>query len=237
MIEFPQFISVKDRTIKVVDYIKVDNDKVVGIYITGKGYINPNDNHVWIYTGSSKPVDSNRYPHFWITDGQINFSHPIDEIMEEFSVKNLRSLNMSVILNTINDDVELYDEKAINDMNAKSQIFVPTMHEADDPLKKIIKHAIIEKNVDISRYKSKCEKAFDLSNMKQALNNQSKMSTKQFGNWAELLGIDYCIIVWDNGKDSLDKLKEPLVYDSYKDVVMTADEADKADILRKLKKK
>ena len=59
--------------------------------------------------------------------------------------------------------------------------------------------------------------------MKQALIQKTRMSTTNFMLWAELLGIDFNVIVKDNGRDKISPLKHPLVYDSYKDCIYEDD--------------
>ena len=43
--------------------------------------------------------------------------------------------------------------------------------------------------------------------MKQALEKSTKMSVIYFASWMEILGLDFEIIVKDNGQDRIDPLK------------------------------
>ena len=130
---------------------------------------------------------------------------------------------MSIVEQTKPTDI-MYNEQAINDLNNAASRYIPIIHEEDDYLKKIVKEAIIRKNVDINRLKSKMQVSYNLLNMKQALEKSTKMSVVYFMLWMEILGLDFEIKIKDNGQDRIDPLKEPLIYSSAIDVVVTEKE-------------
>ena len=68
--------------------------------------------------------------------------------------------------------------------------------------------------VDINRLKSKTEKDYALSNMRQALVNDTKMSTVYFQKWMELLKCRFSIVVENESPDIPDALAHPLIYES-----------------------
>ena len=109
-------------------------------------------------------------------------------------------------------------------MNTGASLFVPIDKESDDFLKKIIKTAIKEKGIDISRLKYKMDEKYILPNMKAALQNDTKMSVAYFTIWCELLGLSFSVQVTDNGTDEQDPLKEDLIYTSDADKVMKISE-------------
>lgn len=215
------FLSAKERTITVKGKISEFDT-----YIDGKGYIDENG-VVWIYCAAGKPFTSaNEYPYFWLdeTSGDKVFSNPSESILEEFKDSKLFDLSTVQIVNNTNEGEELYNEQAINDMNSAAAVYVPTIDESDDFLKKIIKRAILEKGIDINRLKYRMNTKYGLPNMKTSLQNKTKMSTVYFMQWAELLGIDFTIAIEDNGTDTIDPLKKPLFYVSSKDQVLREDE-------------
>lgn len=238
---FPQYIHAKDKTVMVMGYIEtvtlneskdwidiINKDK----YIDGKGYIYV-DGSIWIYSKDGKPYNTSGYPYFWINEtktefedggkiekAEVCFSHPDEELAKYFREEHLVDLSMKLIVDNTSEDEELYNEQAINDMNAAAAIFVPNIKDEDDFLKKLIKNAIIEKHIDISRLKYRMTEKYSLPNMKAALQSKTKMSVLYFLSWCELLGLDFTIMVEDNGTDPQDPLKERLYYVSRKDQVL-----------------
>ena len=105
-------------------------------------------------------------------------------------------------------------------MNAATSIFVPTINEYDDPLKKLIKQVIISKKIDINRLKHRMPQKYGLTNMKSALVGKTKMSINNFNVWCELLGITYEVIITDNGSDSQNPLPNVIHYASDSDRII-----------------
>ena len=106
-----------------------------------------------------------------------------------------------------------------------SEIYRPTEYAKDDFLKKVIKSVLNDLEIPLSKYKGKVNKQYTLSNIKDALDKNTKMSTKYFNNWAEILGLDMVIIV-NSKPDAEDKLSEPLVYVGPRDKMMKLSELD-----------
>ena len=240
--KFPQYLIAKDRTIRVVGMIdrnlkeeskteeekteqeKIDeqiHDIVVkkDNFEDGRGYIDEEE-YIWIFNKSGKPVNANVYPYFWINDdGEKVFSHPDEETMKAFSIKNMKDMDLETIRITTRPDEVLFDEKELMDMNAASSKFIPIISEDDDFLKKTVKKTIIEKNIDINKLKGRTDEKYMLPNMRAALANSTKMSVTYFLYWMKLLGCDFEITVMDDGTDTVDPLKNDVVYQSYKDNV------------------
>lgn len=215
---FPKLLSISggERVFHVLDEIR---DGVV--FRDGKGYVR--DNFVWIY--SKNPPTDSRYPYFWHEHGKICFGKIRDSIRDEFSAERAKSQALMDTVFKVDPNEQLYDEEAISDMNAATSIYVPFIKPEDDVLKKIIKHVIIFKRININRLKSKMDKPYMLSNMKTALTNDTKMSVPNFILWANLLGMRFTIIAEDDGNDVVNPLKKRIVYDSFTDQY-TIEDAD-----------
>ena len=220
MKNFPLYIMTNDgeKTFRCVNWLDLDNEgnllSTVS-YDVNRGYLNTDDGVVWIYAGTTKPINADQYPYFWGKKGEKpNFSSPTDESKEAFKEENLRDVSTKIINDTLKDGEVLYNEQEINDINDAQAVYVPIIKEKDDFLKKIIKQAIINKRIDVARLKYKTQEKYILPNMKAALDNDTKMSVVYFGHWCELLGLDFSICVYDNGTDTTDVLKNPIFYSS-----------------------
>jgi hypothetical protein len=209
------FISTNERTVNVVGTIDKNEEKPTGVLRDGKGYIDEEDN-IWIYCGEGKPKNSNEYPFFWLEDEKMVFSDPPKLVRDIFVAKNLEDITTKVIIKKTEAGKKLFDDQEIEDMNAASSFFIPTIFDYDDFLKKIVKTVIIQKGIDINRLKVKTGEKYVLNNMISALKNRTKMSVIYFSHWMELLGCDFDITVKDN-KEDVDTLKNDLLYQSHRD--------------------
>lgn len=220
--EFPQYISVPQRTTSVVGYVDKDNtEKEKGVFIDGKGYI-AEDQSIWIYSGGGEPKNKNQYPYFWLNkDGVKEFSDPDPLIRSAYSMEHLKDMSVVSIIENTDPNTPLFDEQEIEDMNAAAEVYIPIINQNDDFLKKIVKTAIIVKGIDINRLKSKTDEKYILPNMKAALQGKTKMSVVYFCCWMNLLGLHFEFTVIDNGEDTTNPLKNPLVYQSSRDALCT----------------
>lgn len=192
-------------------------------YVEGKGYVH--DGIVYQYHKKKPERVTSPVPYFYITvktkkngdfTEQLVTKHPLpfEETVSKFGIRNLVDYSYSRMLDETTGNEVLYDEDMINDMTAARSRFVPEVYKDDDCLKKIIKYAIIEKDVDINKYKSAMDTSYALTNMKSALISKTKMSITYFLMWVELLGIDFSILIDDNKTDAQNPLKEHIVYRS-----------------------
>lgn len=236
MIKLPQYLSANDRTVSVVGMVRLHPDQEPDTVWDGaspvspeeledgKGYIDENGK-IWIFSSLGKPKNANQYPYFWknpTEEGEeVTFSHsePQEDVLENFDVYHIKDISLVSIIENTQDNEVLYDEKEINDMNAAASIYVPTISETDDFLKKVVKWAIIQKGIDINRLKGKIPEKYQLLNMKAALQGSTKMSVLYFMSWMNLLGLDFNITISDSGEDTLNPLKDPLIYQSDRDNV------------------
>lgn len=76
-------------------------------------------------------------------------------------------------------------------------IFKVELNEKDDPLKRLIKVAIIKKHLNINQYKDRGSTPYLLNNMRSALKGPSKMMVPYFVNWCEILGLNFYLRVID----------------------------------------
>lgn len=206
-----RFIISKDLSLVVDGYIDESS-----VFINNHGYIH--DNMIWIYSAEGKVLkDPKGYPYFWVNDvGEFEFTEPREEVREIFNIKNIEKFNYDDISSNIKGNEELYDESII-DINSSTGKFCPTIRDKDDFLKKLIKLIIIEKGIDINRLKSAFKgnkTTYQLPNMRSALSGVTKTSTRYFNLWSELLGFDFVIIAYDNKRDSIDPMKNPIIYTS-----------------------
>lgn len=222
-IEFPQYLSINsdrnakyrfDNIVEVVGYLRNADKKM---YTDGKGYVNPLTNTIWIYKKEKPLYEKNRFPNFWITKGKIHYSNPSIEALNRFKIKNCSVLDLETIITESKDDDVMYNEQAINDMNNASSNYKPTIKDNDDYLKKIVKTILLDKNLEFSRMKCKLEHSYSLSNMKQALEKDTKMGVLYFAKWCEILNVDFSIIIKDNGIDKINPLPKTIIYESCKD--------------------
>lgn len=201
----------------------------------GKGYVNTETNHVWIFK-SKKPVkDVNKYPYMWIADdGVTEFSRYHDTGI--FNADKIVSVDTNEIIEaTVNskNTSPAFDDSIINDLNAGSEEFHPVLYDKDDFLKKLIKTVLNTVSISLNKYKSRVKQKYMISNMKSALMTKTKMSTQYFNAWVEMLGLKMTVII-ESTDDADDKIPEPLVYLSERDNVFKLSELDNADELSKI---
>ena len=229
--KFPQYVSTTNRTVSVVGFVdKNDTEKAKGAFQDGKGYIDENQN-IWIYCGNGEPKNKNEYPYFWLDeDGKKVFSNPPELIKKSYNTDRMVDIGLVQIIENTEPNKQLFDEKEIEDMNAASSFFIPTIKETDDFLKKIVKHTIIEKGTDVNKLKQKTDEKYTLSNMIAALKNDTKMSPRYFVIWMELLNVTFDMTI-QNLDESDDPLKYPITYQSIRDKVSGIVDGNLVDLM------
>lgn len=217
-LKFPNYINTSERSITVLGLIKGGKDDSPENYVDGKGYIDEKTEKIWIFC-AEKPNKAfvNAYPYFWFENGEIKKSKPSILMQKAYSVNNIQDLSLHTVIDKTIPGEQLYNESEIMDINASSSFYIPTIHQSDDFLKKIVKIIIIEKGIDINRLKCKSDVPYKLANMKTALNNGTKMSVSYFASWMELLGCTFDVLIRDNGVDTVNPLENEHIYDFEKD--------------------
>lgn len=204
--ETTHFLSYHDRTYAIYGNIKDTKN-----FVNGKGYIDDNGN-VYIYT--DRPISS--APYFMKNEetGEISYHNMTPLYSTYFNKDHIGTLSFKELVDNTTGNEVLYNTEALEDMNLASSIYVPTINDDDDPLKKIIKQAIIDKHIDLNRLKHKMPQKYGLTNMKSALIGKTKMSIFNFMIWCELLGLDFKFIVTDNDTDKINPLTKTISFDS-----------------------
>lgn len=207
---FPQYLQYKDRTYSVCGYIGEVDD-----YKDNKGYIDRKNGRIFICSKNEPPAHTDVPIMYVNEDGSITIKDAnAPQILEVFRDAYLYDLSYQSIVDLTKEDEQLYNEEALADINAATTVFVPTINDDDDPLKKIIKQTIISKKIDINRLKHKMPQKYGLTNMKSALIGKTKMSITNFNIWCELLGVTYDIVISDNGTDMQNPLRKPIHFNS-----------------------
>lgn len=213
-IQLPAFLMLEDenRIINIRAFINEGIEKDIKFY-PKKGYVREEDGEVFVYYEDKKDKPT-MLPSFTIEDGKpiYNVGNPKYEGI--MNISNIKRVDLEHIINNTSENEELYNEQAISDMNAATSTFVPIINEDDDFLKKLIKKAIIEMNVNIKALQHQMPKKYGLTNMKSALIGSTKMSVTNFLLWCELLGLNFNIIISDNGEKKMVTLNDTLEYDS-----------------------
>lgn len=208
VIEFPQYLSSKHETLRVVGYISDDTE-----YVEGKGYCK-DDGSVWIYT-TVKPKLPDSYPYIWKDEeGKLIYSKPVDDILNKYKIENAYSVNFSRVIDETEEDEQLFNEEEINDINASAEVYVPIIKESDDFLKKIVKGIIIKKAIDINKLKARTSAKYIIQNMKSALIGETKMSVTYFCYWMELLKCEFEIVVGNSEGNDEYPLKNKIAISS-----------------------
>lgn len=182
-----------------------------------RGYVDEEGN---IYIFREHPNPNELIPWFTIevdTNGKPKLvfnQRRSEETRKMFRIERVGNLTVkSIIDKTTEGEVE-YDAEVLNDIMRATSTFIPEIKDGDDFLKKIIKTSILEKNVNVHKYKKCMEKSYQLSNLIQALSNKTKISPFVFETWMEILGCDFEIKVMDNGSDRQDPLPYTVRYKS-----------------------
>ena len=214
-LQFPLYIATNDALFTVLGKIEEGQE-----YIEGKAYV-ADDGYAYIYK-LSRPSKSMRIPVFWLNangDPQLLRSGNFSDIGYRFKVENLSDYSIKKIIEITNPKEELFDADTISDMIDAVSIYKPITNDDDDALKKCVKATISAKEIDINRLKSKMDRKYMLSNLRQALTSKTKTSITNFNIWCEILGVEYKIVLYDNKTDPYNPLKNALVYSSKSDTV------------------
>ena len=202
-IRFPRYLHYgDDNMLTILGYLGN-----VTTFVDNRGYVDKDTDKVYVYNPKNKHV-----PYIIVSDdGEVTKVDTDLKVYDDyFKLSNSYENSIYTILSTTPKDAVLYDEEALADMNAATSVFVPEIQPDDDPLKKIIKSAIINKGIDINRLKCKLPEKYALTNLKSALIGKTKMSISVFQTWCGLLELDFTFTVSDNGNDSINPLLEPI---------------------------
>lgn len=128
------------------------------------------------------------------------------------------------IISSENKDVNEKAIKAREQLAASTKRYVPVFKESDDFLKILIKAAIIIKEIDMNYLKAEVSDGYVINNLLSILKGDTKMSTKQFNRFCELLKVKISIKMEDDGSaDNEYPMKYPIIYFSDKDIIQNED--------------
>ena len=128
------------------------------------------------------------------------------------------------IISSENKDVSEKAIKAREQLAASTKRYVPVFKESDDFLKILIKAAIIIKEIDMNYLKAEVSDGYVINNLLSILKGDTKMSTKQFNRFCELLKVKISIKMEDDGSaDNEYPMKSPIIYFSDKGIIQNED--------------
>lgn len=124
------------------------------------------------------------------------------------------------IISSENKDVSEKAIKAREQLAASTKRYVPVFKESDDFLKILIKAAIIIKEIDMNYLKAEVSDGYVINNLLSILKGDTKMSTKQFNRFCELLKVKISIKMEDDSSsENAYPMKYPIIYFSDKDII------------------
>ena len=101
-------------------------------------------------------------------------------------------------------------------MPESSKAFCPEITDADDILKRLMKRAIIEKGIDLDRFKARFVDKNALFNFKQVLKGDNRLSMLLFDRGVEAFNLKYTIILSEAEENNHigARLTEPIIMTS-----------------------
>jgi len=165
--------------------------------------------YLYIYRGKLKTESSD--PGIYKKDDEIIFIHPDKKHRDKFSIDNINELSANSIFDTVEENIDNFIQPSdIEIINNNSETFTPTIRPEDDFLKYIVKKAILNKKINLKNYKDRFTNEYALNNMKSGLNKSTKMTVPNFVKWCEILGLDWEMVVKDNGDDKVNPMTETI---------------------------
>lgn len=227
---FPRYIPYKGRFIRVVGCFEdfQENDLEVG-----KGYVF-DDAIAYVYVKNEKSEDA-QLPHFTLKDGVAFLSDP-NSIKDHFELT--RSIKMpsteDVVSNIDLETEKLYADELQSQISKASSVYNPIFYEQDDFLKRTIKCALLEKQIDMNVLKMKAPMPHVFSNLLNALENETKMSVLTFEHWINDLDLNYHVIVSDRDSRVPSPINGAIIYSSDKNELGKISKEDFEKMLKEI---
>ena len=155
----------------------------------GFGYVH--DGYVYIYRGKKKKTlkPASFYKN---DDGTYIWVKPSEDEKEIYSAERITPMSNPQIVEEIENKANL-KEVDFKLIESADDAFLPTIHENDDPLKKMVKEILNHMRVEIKPNKIP-ELKNEISNMKSNLvKPSSKLSIAYFLKWIHVLNLDVTI--------------------------------------------
>lgn len=166
---------------------------------------------LYVYYGKFK---EQKTPGIYKTDdGDYMFIEPDTVDIEKYHISNVICLDVDEIFARMKECSPILSIENETVVLNNMESFKTNLKETDDFLKRAIKEAINRKNINLKVYKDKFKNAHSLNNMKSELNKSSKMSVAYFGDWCEILGLKWKLIVSDDGTDNISPLEDDIIID------------------------
>lgn len=128
-------------------------------------------------------------------------------IVEPFTDNDKAKYSYSDKLNSIDPNriIEMINtkEKVLVTIPESSKLFLPSLNNNDDILKRLVKTALIKKNIDIDQYRHRFVDKNALFNFKQVVKGQNKLSMLLFDRGCEALNLKYTIIIEEANPDDV----------------------------------
>lgn len=168
-----------------------------------KDYAYVHEGQCYIYGGKLK--EKIKHGYFYKNSGKLVFVPANDPEMS--SVNNIK--NVTMIKREMVDRTNFKDQTEDIDLT-DPKVFAPPIKEEDDPLKKIVKMALQELQIDMREYYGKFDKDYDMSNLKGSLTKPNPLSMKYFLRWCEVLDLHCDIAVRSRSSRAKHALKKEI---------------------------
>ena len=148
-------------------------------------------------------------------DRQTN--EPLLAVPSTDDEKKKYSYNDKICSTSANEIIDKINRKEVEVfiMPESSKAFCPEITEDDDILKRLMKKIIIDKGIDIDRFKTRFVDKNALFNFKQVLKGNNRLSMLLFDRGIEAFNLKYTIIVSEGpGSPISIPLAEPLIVSS-----------------------
>lgn len=174
------------------------------------------DGVAYIYRGKLKKTADSSMPGIYKTVDGYKIVEPTEREKETlYSDENIITFDPEEIITKIATSMTVFQQpEDIEIINNNSELYIPTIKDTDDFLKVLVKMIITNKKINIRKYKGHFANEYALNNMKSGLKRDTKMTVTNFKAWCEILGVQWKMVVSDDGTDTLNPLKEPIEIDS-----------------------
>ena len=216
-------LTYNNKDFNIVGYIEDTSD-----FKIDNAYVDKKSGSIYIY--KDKDYAYKDLPIIYMDDNTIHMRpSKIKDINAEFNINNNKNINnysIAHIIEVSDENEVLFDKKALDDINSATSVLKLPINENDDPLKKIIKQVIIDKGVNLNKYKHTMTKRYNLTNLISNLKSDKPVTFRSFNLWCELLGINYALITKDSGADLDDPCDKQMYYTSENNTVRVFDKDD-----------
>lgn len=170
--------------------------------------------YYYLFKGKVPENGNIKEPGIYI-DRQTN--EPLLAVPSTDEEKKKYSYNDKICSTSANEIIDKINRKEVEVfiMPESSKAYCPEITEDDDILKRLMKKIIIDKGLDIDRFKTRFVDKNALFNFKQVLKGTNRLSMLLFDRGIEAFNLKYTIIVTEGpGSPIAAPLAEPLIVSS-----------------------